>query len=142
MKNRSLNSKGTVLISGGVGGIGQSCAIKLAKLGYDIAFTWRSSKKKATTLENKIKSIGRNCTAIELHLENDNIEEKFQQIDKLISSPLVGLVNNAGILKDNFIGMIPKKDMDNIMNINLIGPIIFTQLVSKIIKKNFTKVSF
>ena len=61
MKNKSQNSNGTVLISGGCGVIGQSCAIKLAKLGYDIAFTWRSSKKEAIVLENKIISIGRNC---------------------------------------------------------------------------------
>ena len=97
MKNRSHKSKGTVLISGGVGGIGQSCAIKLAKLGYDIAFTWHSSKKEAIVLENKIKGIGGHCISIKIHLESDNLEEKFQQIDSLFSSPLVGLVNSAAI---------------------------------------------
>jgi NAD(P)-dependent dehydrogenase (short-subunit alcohol dehydrogenase family) len=91
------NAIGTVLISGGARGIGEACALKLAKLGYDIAFTWSSSKNQAIAVEKKIKRMGRNCTSIELHLESDNIEEKFQEIDKKISSPLVGLVNNAAI---------------------------------------------
>jgi len=64
MKNKPHNSKGTVLISGGTGVVGQSCTIKLAQLGYDIAFTWCSSKKKAIVLENKIISIGRNCISL------------------------------------------------------------------------------
>jgi NAD(P)-dependent dehydrogenase (short-subunit alcohol dehydrogenase family) len=122
MKNRSHNSKGTVLISGGVGGIGQSCAIKLAKLGYDIAFTWRSSKKEATTLENKIKSIGRNCISIKIHLGSDNVEEKFKQIDSLFSSPLVGLVNSAAI--DGGRSEFTKKtraDWAHIFEINVFG---------------------
>jgi len=122
MKNRSHNSKGTVLISGGVGGIGQSCAMKLAKLGYDIAFTWRSSKKEAITLENKIKSIGRNCISIKIHLESDNVEEKFKQIDSLCSSPLVGLVNSAAI--DGGRSEFTKKtraDWAHIFEINVFG---------------------
>ena len=122
MKNKSHNSKGTVLISGGCGGIGQSCAIKLAKLGYDIAFTWRSSKKEAIVLENKIKSIGRNCISIKIRLESDNVEEKFQQIDSLLSSPLIGLVNSAAI--DGGRGEFTKKtraDWVHIFEINVFG---------------------
>ena len=122
MKNKPHNSKGTVLISGGTGVVGQSCTIKLAQLGYDIAFTWCSSKKKAIVLENKIISIGRNCISIKMHLERDNIEEKFQQIDSLISSPLVGLVNSAAI--DGGRSEFTKKtraDWAHIFEINVFG---------------------
>ena len=122
MKNKPHNSKGTVLISGGTGVVGQSCTIKLAQLGYDIAFTWCSSKKKAIVLENKIISIGRNCISIKMHLERDNIEEKFQQIDSLISSPLVGLVNSAATSGGR--GEFTKKtcaDWANIFEINVFG---------------------
>lgn len=92
-----MASIGTVIISGGTRGIGRACVFKLSELGYDIVFTWSTLKAEAIVIQNEIRSRGRNCIAIELQLERDNIKEKFLEIDDLISSPIIGLVNNAAI---------------------------------------------
>jgi NAD(P)-dependent dehydrogenase (short-subunit alcohol dehydrogenase family) len=88
---------GTVIITGGTRGIGRSCVLKLSDLGYDVVFTWSSLKVEAMNLQKEIRSKGGNCIAVELHLESDRIDEKFLEIDDLISSPIIGLVNNAAI---------------------------------------------
>jgi NAD(P)-dependent dehydrogenase (short-subunit alcohol dehydrogenase family) len=121
MESKKSDFFGTVLISGGSRGIGKACAIKLAKLGYDIVFTWSSSKSQAATVKSKIKSMGRKCIAIELHLESDNIEKKFQQIDREINSPLVGLVNNAAIDGGRGGFLEKKTDWLHVFQVNVFG---------------------
>ena len=57
-----------------------------------------------------------------------DINKKYQKIDILI--------NNAGILRDSNIGMITQNDIYETLKVNLIAPIILTQLFSKIMAKN------
>jgi 3-oxoacyl-[acyl-carrier protein] reductase len=124
-----------IIITGATGGIGSAISLLFAKNNAELILVGRSMNK-LNNLKSKILKFYKVNISIfafdisdyeETKIVFKNIFSRFKNIDVL--------VNNAGILKDNFIGMIPKKDMDNIMNINLIGPIIFTQLVSKIITK-------
>ena len=118
---------GTVIITGGTRGIGRSCVLKLSDLGYDVIFTWSSLKTEAISLQEEVRSKGKNCSAIKLQLEKDNIKEKFLQIDSLISSPIVALVNNAAI--DGGRGEFISKSRDewvNIFQINVFGLIEMT----------------
>jgi len=123
---------GTVIISGGTRGIGRACVLKLSELGYDIIFTWATLKTEAISLQNEIRSRGGNCEAIELHLERDNIEKKFLEIDSLISSPIIGLINNAAI--DGGRGDFTDKtrnDWINIFEVNVFGLMEMTREVYK-----------
>jgi NAD(P)-dependent dehydrogenase (short-subunit alcohol dehydrogenase family) len=113
---------GTVIISGGTRGIGRSSVLKLSELGYDVVFTWSTLKVEAINLQDEIRARGGNCLAIELQLESDNIEEKFLEIDNLISSPIIGLVNNAAIDggRGNFTAK-NRNDWIHIFQVNVFG---------------------
>jgi NAD(P)-dependent dehydrogenase (short-subunit alcohol dehydrogenase family) len=122
MSDKNIIISGTVIITGGTRGIGRACVLKLSELGYDIVFTWSTLKTEAIALQNEIRLRGVHCTAIELQLENDDIEEKFLEIDNLISSPIIGLVNNAAIDggRDNFT-VKNRNDWIHIFQVNVFG---------------------
>jgi NAD(P)-dependent dehydrogenase (short-subunit alcohol dehydrogenase family) len=122
MSNKNSDIRGTIIISGGSRGIGSACVLKLSEMGYDIIFTWATLKNESINLQNEIRSRGGNCSAIELQLATDNIQEKFLEIDDLLTSPIIGLVNNAAI--DGGRGDFTSKSRDDwihIFQVNVFG---------------------
>ena len=126
-----------ILITGATGGIGKAIAFLFAKNNAELFLTGRN-KKKLDKLKSQILRLYKVKISIYVFdISNyDEIKNAFKNIF-LKTKNIDVLINNAGILKDNFIGMISNRDINNLINTNLIGPINFTQLVSKImIKKN------
>ena len=124
-----------ILITGATGGIGKAIAFLFAKNNAELFLTGRN-KKKLDNLKSQILKLYKVKISIYVFdISNyDEIKNAFQNIYSKTKNIDV-LINNAGILKDNFIGMISNRDINNIINTNLIGPINFTQLVSKIMSK-------
>ena len=124
-----------ILITGATGGIGKSIAFLFAKNKAQLFLTGRN-KKKLDNLKSQILKLYKVKISIYVFdISNyDEIKDGFKNI-YLKTKNIDVLINNAGILKDNFIGMISNRDINNIINTNLIGPINFTQLVSKIMSK-------
>ena len=126
-----------ILITGATGGIGKAIAFLFAKNNAELFLTGRN-KNKLDKLKSQILRLYKVKISIYVFdISNyDEIKNAFKNIF-LKTKNIDVLINNAGILKDNFIGMISNRDINNLINTNLIGPINFTQLVSKImIKKN------
>ena len=126
-----------ILITGATGGIGKAIAFLFAKNNAELFLTGRN-KKKLDKLKSQILRLYKVKISIYVFdISNyDEIKNAFKNIF-LKTKNIDVLINNAGILKDNYIGMISNRDINNLINTNLIGPINFTQLVSKIIvKKN------
>ena len=126
-----------ILITGATGGIGKAIAFLFAKNNAELFLTGRN-KKKLDKLKSQILRLYKVKISIYVFdISNyDEIKNAFKNIF-LKTKNIDVLINNAGTLKDNFIGMISNRDINNLINTNLIGPINFTQLVSKIIvKKN------
>ena len=126
-----------ILITGATGGIGKAISILFAQNNAELLLAGRSEKKLNGFKLQILKSYKIKISVYPFDISNyeetknafRNIFSKTRNIDVL--------VNNAGILKENFIGMISKKDIDHTINTNLIGIINLTQLVSKImLKKN------
>ena len=126
-----------ILITGATGGIGKAIAFLFAKNNAELFLTGRN-KNKLDKLKSQILRLYKVKISIYVFdISNyDEIKNAFKNIF-LKTKNIDVLINNAGILKDNFIGMISNRDINNLINTNLIGPINFTQLLSKIIvKKN------
>ena len=124
-----------ILITGATGGIGKAIAFLFAKNNAELFLTGRN-KKKLDKLKSQILRLYKVKISIYVFdISNyDEIKNAFKNIF-LKTKNIDVLINNAGILKDNFIGMISNRDINNLINTNLIGPINFTQLVSKIMAK-------
>ena len=90
MKNR------VVLITGGSSGIGKATALIFAENGYDVAIVYKSNKKGADEVVNKIEDLGGNVVSVQADLSNENEAKDaiFTTIEKFGSIDV--LVNNAG----------------------------------------------
>jgi 3-oxoacyl-[acyl-carrier protein] reductase len=85
-----------VLITGGSSGIGEATALMFARNGADIAITYKSNKKGADNVVEKVKSLGQKVIAIQADLINE--DEAKNVVSKTVEEfgTIDILVNNAG----------------------------------------------
>lgn len=123
-----------VLITGARTGIGRACAIKFAKMGYDIILNYHTSnvvelKKELETYKVKVLDIKcdlKNEEEIK-NMVNHGITE-FNHIDVLI--------NNAAIeYNSDFFDKDKAKFMET-LEVNLVAPFLISKYVSKYMIKN------
>jgi len=110
---------GTILVTGGSGGIGRAIVETLVAAGTQVVFTYRNDEAGATALVSA--SEGR---ARALHLDLGDavaIDSLVNRIEDE-SGPLDGLVNNAGIQVQGLLPMLSAGDWSRIVETNLAGP--------------------
>tara|TARA_Y100000590_G_scaffold470736_1_gene669008 strand:- start:4163 stop:4891 length:729 start_codon:yes stop_codon:yes gene_type:complete len=119
--------KKIVVVTGGEGGIGKSISDQFVKLGANVIVTTRN--------KNKLKMKTKKKNYIYLDFNNENSINIFlSKIRKLNKIDI--LINCAGINKLYDIDKINKNFLDQIYKVNLRGPIILTNEISKkMIKK-------
>lgn len=127
--------KKVVIITGGLQGIGKSCAQRFAESGFSIAINDVKDENDSIQYLDDLKSAGADVfyfkadVTIPEQCEEfvNKVVEKFGRIDVL--------VNNAGITKDNlFIRMSPK-EWEAVIGINLTGVFNITKPAVKIMMK-------
>lgn len=118
-----------VLVTGATSGIGESCAKKFAKNGYDLIITGRRQNK-LNVLKVELENIGANVLAIQFDVRErsavkkaiEYINEKWSHIDVLI--------NNAGLalgLDSEYEGDF--EDWDTMIDTNIKGLLNMTRFV-------------
>lgn len=128
----SLKGK-RIIVTGGSRGIGASIVKLLAEEGAQVCFTFSSREESAATVAKSLPGEGHFYLKLDVASEEsvtqavEQISAKWPEID--------GLVNNAGITKDQLLLRMKADDFDAVINTNLRGTFLMTKALTKIMMK-------
>ncbi|WP_202370259.1 3-oxoacyl-ACP reductase family protein [Pseudomonas sp. MWU318] len=117
------------VVTGGGRGIGRAIVQTLAGAGYQIAFSYVRDEVAAMALRDEVQALGIDCLALQCDVSSgdsiksffERVEAHFQRIDLL--------VNNAGITRDGLLATMSARDLVEVIQTNLIGPMLCCQQV-------------
>jgi NAD(P)-dependent dehydrogenase (short-subunit alcohol dehydrogenase family) len=117
-------SRGVVIVTGGSRGIGRACVLLAAERGYDVVFSWVSGEDAAKLLVAEVEAAGGKAIAVRSDIAAEaDILSLFAVADAV--GPLVGLVNNAGVVdKTARVEDMSVARLERMFRINVIGSMV------------------
>ncbi|RJQ51708.1 MAG: 3-oxoacyl-[acyl-carrier-protein] reductase [Nitrospiraceae bacterium] len=121
-----------VLVTGGSSGIGKAITSAFAESGDTVVINFSSSPGKAEVLLNDLSKKNRS-----VFLERADVSD-YTQVKKMMNNIMEKhgridvLVNNAGIVRDGFLLLMPEKDWKDVIDINLTGVFHCAKAVSEV----------
>jgi acetoacetyl-CoA reductase len=107
------------VVTGGMGGLGESISTKMADAGYKVVVTYSPSNTKYKSWLDEMKTKGQSFAAYPVDVANfDDCAVKVAQMVRDVG-PIDILVNNAGITRDMTFKKMSKADWDAVMHTNL-----------------------
>lgn len=115
------------LVTGASRGIGRACAIKLGAEGYKVVVNYNSNDEAANEVVSLIKEAGGEAAAIKADVSK--ADEAKMLIRETVNTygQLDVLVNNAGIVKDEFVLMMSEETINKCLDLNIKGYLYCTQ---------------
>ena len=109
------------LVTGASRGIGRACAIALGKAGFTVAVNYNSNDAAAEEVVNIIKEAGSDAMKIKANVSDLNeVKAMMREVTKTYGRIDV-LVNNAGIVQDEFVLMMTPDAIDKCLDLNIKG---------------------
>lgn len=111
----------TALITGASKGIGRACALRLARDGYTVIINYAHDEAAAQTVLDEVRQNGGDgmiCRADVSDLEQ--VKRMMREVFKAYGT-LDVLVNNAGIVRDEYLLMLNPDTLDRCMELNVKG---------------------
>jgi 3-oxoacyl-[acyl-carrier protein] reductase len=124
----SLNGK-KIFVTGGSRGIGAAIVKHLAEQGAIVAFTYSTREDAAQQIVHGLPGSGHFYVRMNLSDEasvqsaTDHVIEKFGNVD--------GVVNNAGVTRDQLLLRMKTEDFDSVIATNLRGAFLVTRAFAK-----------
>ena len=107
------------LITGGMGGLGQTISTKMSVAGDQVVVTYSPGNKNAKTWLDSMEALGYHFKAYEVDVANfDSCKNAVAKIQAEVG-PVDILVNNAGITRDMTFRKMTKADWDAVLRTNL-----------------------
>lgn len=124
----SLEGK-TILVTGASSGIGRATAIECSKMGAKLIITARNESRLSQTFQ-ALEGDGHQMILCDLSSESE--------IDKMVAElpEVQGLVNNAGFTKILPLQFVSSEDLNSILQLNAVAPML---LLQKLLKKKKLK---
>ena len=124
------------IVTGASRGIGKACAIRLAKDGYTVVINYSHNEAKAQETLDEIKAFGGNGIIYKANVANrDEVNKMVRDVAKELGSIDV-LVNNAGVVRDQFLLMMTEENLNECFDLNVKGYFYMAQAVAlKMFKK-------
>ena len=118
-----------IVITGSSRGIGAAMAKFLSQRGANIAITYSSNPESAEKVLSQLEGSGH--LAVKMDVGNsESVEEGFKTILSKFEK-IDGLVNNAGITRDQLLLRMKDEDFDAVIQTNLKGTYLCTKAVMK-----------
>lgn len=115
------------LITGGAKRVGAQMATSLAKMGYDLAITYRTSQSEAEELCSELSKEGVSCRAYKLDLFDVEAVKKFGDEFFAKNKNCNLLINNASIFKKSDFVNSEFDEFDDNFNIHIKSPLILSR---------------
>ena len=122
-----------IIVTGGSRGIGAGIVHYLAQSGAEIAFTYSSREESAREVLEKLPGTGHFYVQMNI-ADEASVQAGLELIFKKWPE-IHGLVNNAGITKDQLILRMKTEDFDSVINTNLKGTFLLSRALSKMMLK-------
>ncbi len=116
------------VVTGGARGIGGACALRLAKAGYEVAI-WDVDDEAARAMVAEITDRGGRARSAVIDVADERAVAAAVSALEASSPPISVLVNNAGILRLTPIDGLDLADWDQVIRVNLRGPLVCTRAV-------------
>ncbi|WP_407700392.1 3-oxoacyl-ACP reductase FabG [Streptomyces beihaiensis] len=109
------------LVTGGSRGIGRAVVLRLARDGFDVAFCYQRESEAATELEKAVTEFGGRVSHRRV-----NVADAAQVRDWILDvenslGPIDVVVTSAGIVRDGPLMMMPDKNWQDVIDVNLNG---------------------
>ncbi|GHO97972.1 short-chain dehydrogenase [Reticulibacter mediterranei] len=128
------------IITGGSRGLGKAMAISVAAHGQDVILTYQHNKQDAEAVVAQIEQSGRKAVALQLDVSDSTSFPAFRDAVKQALKQTWNrdtfnfLVNNAGIGIYAPLAEATEQQFDQLVNINLKGPLFLTQILLPLIE--------
>jgi 3-oxoacyl-[acyl-carrier protein] reductase len=118
-----------IVITGSSRGIGAGIATSLASMGAKVCVTYSSSKNKAEEVFSKLEGSGHLLLSLNTS-DEESITSFFKEVLSVWGN-IDGLVNNAGITRDQLLLRMKTSDFDDVYSTNLKGTFLCTKAVTR-----------
>ncbi len=121
-----------VLITGASRGLGKNMAMALAAQGAHVIFNYRGDESAAMSLKEELQKLGASDVTA-LKFDVTNTAQMKEAVEAFVNAhgPITGLVNNAGISKDQIILRLKEEDVEQTLKTNLTSAIMLSQILSR-----------
>lgn len=109
------------VVTGASKGIGRACALRLAKDGMTVVVNYSHSDAEAAKAVEEIEAAGGDAVAYKADVSDlDQVKEMFKFVSDTYGRVDV-LVNNAGIVRDEYLLMLTQENLDKCLDLNIKG---------------------
>ena len=109
------------VVTGASKGIGRACALRLARDGMTVVVNYSHSDAEAAKAVEEIKAAGGDAVAYKADVSDlDQVKEMFKFVSDTYGRVDV-LVNNAGIVRDEYLLMLTQENLDKCLDLNIKG---------------------
>jgi acetoacetyl-CoA reductase len=119
MKEMEMSKQRVVLVTGGMGGLGETISTKMADAGYTVVVTYSPGNTKHTEWVAGMKANGYDIAAVACDVADyDSCTKAVAEVQSKVGAVDV-LVNNAGITRDMTFKKMDKANWDAVIRTNL-----------------------
>ena len=130
--SKSWFDNGVALVTGAAVRVGEATALRLAKMGVNVAVHYRSSAEEAFETVERIRSLGVDADAFQADLCEgaEACRKLVSDVATRLGTPRI-LVNNASLFETSSLSELTEQHWETMLDINLRAPAFLCQAVTQ-----------